>query len=133
MMQKYNPAAVQTELMKLNAAIDNPEIHDLIRDILNEQKRLDRLADADSKGLQKLYEKRYPGILQMMEQYSLLDEPTENESAYTEWMLKSFLQELKEQREKAADVHSMDLNSDMKMLNALLEKDGLGDLDIHKK
>lgn len=132
MTEKYNSASVQAELMKLNASIDHPQIHDLIRDIVAEQKKLDMLAPDSSRGVQRLYDK-YPRILELAEQYSLLDEPTENESAYTEWMLKSFLQELKEQNEKAADAHSMDLNSDMKMLNALLGRDGLGDLDIRKK
>lgn len=119
---------IRNELLLCNEQIDDEQIHELIRDILAQQKVLDTLSDRQDEVFNtRLYVRDYPAILSILEQYASLDQPSESERANTVNMLKMFLSRMIEQTGRKTEEKSLDLTADMKMLNALLGMDGLND------
>ena len=119
---------VRDELLKYNEQIDDEQINDMIREILIRQKVLDTLTDVqDGVFTARLYQRDYPAILSILEQYAAIDEPSESERSNTMGMLKMFLAKMIEQTERKTEEKKLDMSADMKMLNALLGMDGLND------
>ena len=119
---------IRNELLLYNEQINDERIHDLIRDILAQQKVLDTLSDVqDATFNDRLYLRDYPAILSVLEQYAALDQPTERERFNTVSMLRMFLARMIEQTGRKTEEKTLDMSADMKMLNALLGMDGLND------
>ena len=119
---------IRNELLLYNEQINDERIHDLIRDILAQQKVLDTLSDVqDATFNDRLYLRDYPAILSVLEQYAALDQPTESERFNTVSMLRMFLARMIEQTGRKTEEKTLDMSADTKMLNALLGMDGLND------
>ncbi len=119
---------IRNELLLYNKQINDEQIHDLIRDILAQQKVLDTLTDVQDETFNtRLYIRDYPAILAILEQYAALEEPSESERFNTISMLRMFLARMIEQTGRKTEEKKLDMSADMKMLNALLGMDGLND------
>ena len=119
---------IRNELLLYNRQINDEQIHDLIRDIIAQQKVLDTLTDVQDETFnRRLYLRDYPAILTILEQYAALEEPSESERFNTISMLRMFLARMIEQTGRKTEEKTLDMSADMKMLNALLGMDGLND------
>ncbi len=113
-------AVFADRLRRINTRIEEERVHSLITEIALLQKKL-----AQTGGETADHTDEYEAVLQVLETYVSLSDPEEKETENVIRLLEMFRGRLAEEAGRNDEKNLSEMEADMKMLDALLGKDGL--------
>ena len=110
-------------LTLINRHVTDETVHSLCAQIAAGLRQLAVMEGEDTDDC--MYSVRLPSVIQLLEHYSVLDSPEENERKRVQSLLEVYLDSLEERIVRYRYREQMEMKADMKMLEALLGSDGM--------